>query len=71
MTNPKRQRANDAYEHAHLEATGALDEILELLHDLPAPDNDECPINWAHVGDLTEVNRRLDSIIAFLNGTEQ
>jgi len=45
MTDPKRQRVDDAYEHAHLEATGALHEIMELLHDVPAPGNDEYPIN--------------------------
>ncbi|MAE40901.1 MAG: hypothetical protein CML07_08300 [Psychrobacter sp.] len=71
MNDKNRKRLEDAYEHAHLEAVGALDLILGLLHDLPAPGNDAHPINWADVGSLNEVNNRLSSIVAFLDGTEE
>ena len=71
MNDKSRKRLEDADEHAHLEAVGALDVILELLHDLPAPGNDEYPINWGHVGDLNEINKRLGSVVAFLEGTEE
>ena len=52
-------------------AKGLLERIEELLFDLPAPGDDEHPINWAHVGDVNEVNSRLSAVVAFLEGTEQ
>lgn len=63
--------AEAAYENAHLVAQDLVERIRELLFDLPAPGNDEHPINWAHVGSINEVNRRLSSVVAFLEGTEQ
>jgi hypothetical protein len=38
---------------------------------MPAPGNDEHPINWGHVGDLSEINSRLSAVIAFMTGTEE
>ena len=49
-------------------AQDLLERIRELLFDMPAPGNDEHPIHWGHVGDLNEVNNRLSSVVAFLNG---
>jgi hypothetical protein len=63
--------AEAAYENAHLVAQDLVERIRELLFDLPAPGNDEHPINWAHVGSINEVNNRLSSVVAFLDGTEQ
>ena len=60
-----------AYENAHLVAQDLVQRIGERLFDLPAPGNDEHPINWADVGSLSEVNRRLSSIVAFLEGNEE
>ena len=71
MNDKNRKRLEEAYEHAHLEAVGALETIQELLHDLPAPGDDEHPIHWGHVGDVNEVLKRLESVIAFLEGTEK
>jgi hypothetical protein len=62
--------AESAYENAHLVAQDLVERIRELLFDLPAPGNDDHPINWAHVGTINEVNNQLSQIIAFLNGTE-
>ena len=70
MSDKNRKRLEDAYEHAHLEAAGALETIEELLHDLPAPGDDEHSIHWGHVGDVNEALKRLESVIAFLDGTE-
>ena len=73
---PKRKNAKPklnaeaAYENAHLVAQDLVERIRELLFDLPAPGNDEHPINWADVGSVNEVNNRLSSVIAFLSGTE-
>ena len=63
--------AEAAYENAHLVAQDLVERIRELLFDLPAPGNDEHPINWAHVGSINEVNNRLSSVVAFLEGTEE
>ena len=65
-----RLEAQPAYESAHMVATDLLGHIAELLQDLPAPDG-EVVINWGHVGSLAEVNHRLASIVAFLEGTER
>lgn len=61
--------AETAYQNAHIAAQDALSRINELLSDLPAPEAGS--VNWGHVGNLTEVNSRLSSVIAFLNGTER
>lgn len=63
--------AEAAYENAHLVAQDLVQRIGELLFDLPAPGNDEHPINWADVGTVNEVNNRLSSVVAFLEGTEE
>ena len=61
--------AEAAYENAHLVAQDQLERIRELLFDLPAPGDDEHPINWAHVGSISHVNSKLSEIVAFLEGT--
>jgi hypothetical protein len=58
--------AEAAYENAHLVAQDLVTHIGELLFDLPAPGNDQHPINWGHVGDS-----RLSAVIAFMTGTEK
>lgn len=62
--------AEAAYENAHLVAQDLVQRIGELLFNLPALGNDEHPINWADVGSINEVNNRLSSIVAFLEGAE-
>jgi hypothetical protein len=69
--NKPKLTAQAAYENAHLVAQDLLERIRELLFDLPAPGNDEHPIHWAHVGTVNEVNNRLSSVVAFLEGTER
>lgn len=64
-------KAEAAYENAHLVAQDLVARIGELLFDLPAPDSDERPIHWGHVGDLSEINHRLSAVIAFMTGTEK
>ncbi len=59
------------YENAHLEAQDLLERIGELLVDMPAPGNDEHRINWADVGSVNEVNNRLSSVVAFLEGADE
>ena len=66
-----RLTAEAAYENSHLVAQDLVQRIGELLFDLPAPGNDEHPINWADVGSVNEINNRLSSVVAFLEGTEE
>ena len=63
--------AEAAYEKAHLVAQGLAERIKDLLFDLPAPGNDEHPINWGHVGTLNEVTSRLAAVVTFLEGNER
>ena len=75
MKAPENKRpklnAEAAYENAHIVAQDLVQRVGELLFDLPAPGNEERPIDWGHVGDINEVNKRLSSVVAFLEGTEQ
>ncbi|MEO8268824.1 MAG: hypothetical protein ABI557_03830 [Aureliella sp.] len=66
-----RLQAEAAYENAHLVAQDLVERVKVLLFDMPALDNDEHPITWAHVGSINEVNKRLSDGIAFLDGTER
>jgi hypothetical protein len=70
-TKAPKLTAETAYEAAHLVAQDLVQRIGELLFDLPAPGNDEHPINWADVGSVNEVNNRLSSVVAFLEGNEE
>jgi hypothetical protein len=69
MKKPRLQ-AEPAYEDGHRIARDLLERITELLQDMPAPGDDEHPIDWTHVGSINEVNRRLSSVVAFLDGSE-
>lgn len=69
--NTNRLQAEAAYENAHLVAQDLVERVRELLTDMPAPGAEEHPINWAHVGSITEVNQRLSQVVAFLDGTER
>ncbi len=66
MIAKQRLEAEAAYENAHLVARDLLQRIDELLHDLPAPGNDEHPIRWTHVGEITHVAAQLAGIVEFL-----
>ena len=70
-TKKPKLEAEPAFEHAHLVARDLLERIEELLQDMPAPGVEEHPINWGHVGEITEINQRLSSVVAFLDRTEQ
>jgi hypothetical protein len=63
-------QADAAYENAHLVARDLLERIRELLSDMPAPGNDEHPIDWADVEDINEVNHRLWLVISYLKQTD-
>ena len=64
-------KAEAAYENAHLVAHDQIERIKELLFDMPAPGNDEHPIHWGHVGDISHINAQLSDLIAFLDGSNR
>ena len=61
----------EIYIQTHRQACDLLVHIEELLHDLPAPENDEVPVDWGHVGTVSEVVARLTSVVAFLSANEK
>jgi hypothetical protein len=63
--------ADAAYENAHLIARDLLVRIEELLFDLPAPDSEEHPIDWGHVGSVNHVNELLSRAVAFLENRDE
>lgn len=70
-TTIKSESAADAYAAEYAKAIMLLDEIREVLNDMPAPENREynaAAINWCNVGDIQEINHQLRSIITFVCG---
>lgn len=53
MTN--RDRIEDAYAAAHIRALTLLEDLHETVENMPAPGNDEHPIDWGHVGSLNHL----------------
>ncbi len=67
----KTESAADAYERQHVLAHDLVQRIDELLFDLPAPGDDECPVNWGHVGDLAYITSALADVAERLGTGEQ
>lgn len=71
-TNANRKRPVDAaYEQAHLAAQNLITRLSELLYEMPAPGNEEQPVDWGHVGSIEEVNRILSEVIAFMTNSDE
>lgn len=70
MANAQNQKtqlqAEPTYEMGHGMARDLLERIGELLQDMPAPGNDDQPIHWGHVGDISHVNSLLVQAVHFL-----
>jgi len=62
--------AEAAYLKVHEQARELLAWIGELLSDMPAPGDDEHPMDWLHVGSMGHVNELLSQLVAFLEGSE-
>ena len=59
MNDAKRQRLEDAYVAAHIAALTLLEDLHEIVEDMPAPGIDEHPIDWGHVGSLNHLREQL------------
>jgi hypothetical protein len=64
-------QADAAYENAHLIARDLLARVEELLFDMPAPESEELPIDWGHVGSVNHVNELLSRAVAFLENRDE
>lgn len=62
MNDAKRSNLNDAYFAAHAHATSLLEQLQATIQDMPAPDNDEYPIHWGHVGSLNYLCQQLTEL---------
>ncbi len=69
MTKPDLE-AEATYLRAHERARELLACIGELLSDMPAPGDDEHPIDWSYVGSMGHVNEMLCQVVAFLEGSD-
>jgi hypothetical protein len=68
MTDAQRDRIEAEYTAAHVQALTLLENLHEIVEDLPAPGNDESPIHWGHVGDLNHTIGLLKQAQDFLAG---
>ncbi|WP_413431766.1 hypothetical protein [Crateriforma spongiae] len=55
----KRQKIEDAYAVAQIRALTLLEDLRETVEDMPAPGNEEFPIDWGHVGSLNHLCEQL------------
>ena len=55
--------AQDSYARHQLQALAMVDQVREMLEDMPAPDES---IHWGHVGDLGRIEALLHEILGDL-----
>ena len=71
MNEPTTTRtATGAYVQHHAQILATLDEIREMVEDLPAPDFEGFEPNWGHAGDLATYASRLTEIRNAIAGGE-
>ncbi|MBB3205561.1 4'-phosphopantetheinyl transferase EntD [Rhodopirellula rubra] len=54
-----RDKMENAYAAAHIRALTLLEDLHETVEDMPAPGNEEFPIDWGHVGSLNHLCEQL------------
>ena len=60
MANTKNQdRIEDAYCAAHVAALTLLEDLHQIVEDMPAPAEDAHSIDWGHVGSLKHLCEQL------------
>ena len=64
-----RAELDAAYVRSLVSALGHLNEIHNLIHELPAPDSPG--LNWEHLGALNKVKTDLRNIVNFLSGNDE
>jgi hypothetical protein len=52
-------RIEAAYCAAHVAALTQLEDLHQIVEDMPAPGNDSQPIDWGHVGSLKHLCEQL------------
>lgn len=51
----------------YLVAHNLVERLATMLRDMPPPGNNDRPIHWGHVCDISRVNTSLLDVIAFLD----
>jgi hypothetical protein len=65
----RKMNATTSFENEYMAAQIAVDEIRDLLFELPTPGIDA--IHWGHVGSLEEANRLLCQVMAILSAIQK
>ena len=69
IAKQNRAELDAAYVRSLVSALGHLNEIHNLIHELPAPDSPG--LNWEHLGSLNKVKTDLRNIVNFLSGNDE
>ena len=68
IADTNRAELDAAYVRSLVSALGHLNEIHNLIHELPASDSPD--LNWEHLGTLNKVKTDLRNVANFLSGNE-
>ena len=69
MNKAERPSIEDAYILAHARAAVLINEIKDIIQDMPAPETDQ-RFNWGHVGSLGYICAQLENIKQSFRATE-
>ena len=69
MNKAERPSIEDAYILAHARAAVLINEVKDIIQDMPAPETDQ-RYNWGHVGSLGYICEQLENIKQSFRATE-
>lgn len=69
MNKAERPSIEDAYILAHARAAVLINEVKDIIQDMPAPETDQ-RFNWGHVGSLGYICEQLENIKQSFRATE-
>lgn len=69
MNKAERPSIEDAYILAHARAAVLINEVKDIIQDMPAPETDQ-RFNWGHVGSLGYICEQLENIKHSFRATE-
>ena len=69
MNKAERPSIEDAYILAHARDAVLINEVKDIIQDMPAPETDQ-RFNWGHVGSLGYICEQLENIKQSFRATE-
>ena len=69
MNKAERPSIEDAYILAHARAAVLINDVKDIIQDMPAPETDQ-RFNWGHVGSLGYICEQLENIKQSFRATE-